>query len=177
MDIPGVLSKPLRTVMDLFDLDRELDSPMLVNQLVEIKAELDTLQGTLDESRRIAKEKDRVIAELRVAMATKDDLVLDGSAYFLRKGGAIVDGPFCALCFDRDHATVRLLQVPKPEGGAGELWEWVECPKCGMPFRSRRAGEYLNGPPATTRRKSSAAKKPGAAKSAQTAKRPRRTAR
>jgi hypothetical protein len=143
MEILGTLSRAARTVKSILDLDRGLGDPTLAGQFMELKRQLIEVQNILEETRQISKQQDEVITKLRAAMATKGNMVIDGSAYYVKNRRKVVDGPFCTSCFDRDQEMMRLLNAPKPQGAAGRHLEWVQCPRCQTPFRSRQAGEYL----------------------------------
>jgi len=106
-----------------------------------------------------SEEKDQAIAKLQEAMAVKGEMVLESSAYFSQQDDKIVDGPFCTCCFDRDHQRVRLVPGAKPEGAAGRPSEWVQCPNCRTPFRSKKASDYIKGPQAEAARGSVSTKK------------------
>jgi hypothetical protein len=106
-----------------------------------------------------SEEKDQAIARLQEAMAVKGEMVLEGSAYFSRQDDKIVDGPFCTCCFDRDHQRIRLVPGAKPEGAPGRPSEWVQCPNCRTPFRSKKASDYIKGQQAEAARGSVSTKK------------------
>lgn len=152
MEIFGTISKAAKAVKGILDLDMGLGDPTLASQFIELKRQVTELQSIVAEANRISKEKDEVIAKLKAAMAIKGNMVIDGSAYYMQKGKKVVDGPFCTSCFDRHQETIRLLNAPKPPGAAGRHLEWVQCPNCQTPFRSRQVGEYLKTQQATPAR-------------------------
>ncbi len=65
MDLFSLISKPIQNFKDVFDLNRELGSPSLVSQFAAVKCQLAEVRRELDECRRIAREKDEVIAKLQ----------------------------------------------------------------------------------------------------------------
>ena len=146
MGLRQITATLLKTVRDVLDLEQELGSEMLAKQYVELRQQVTILRKSLSETRRALKERDELVEKLQAAGVIRENLVMDGSAYFVRKNGRIEDGPFCTCCFDQNQQMVRLVPTPKPVGGAGRSSEWVQCLKCRIPFRSGRAGEYLNGP-------------------------------
>jgi hypothetical protein len=145
MELPEIITRPVQMFREAFDLEKDIDSPGLAVQLVELKEQLTQLRGLLDEARDLSEQKDAVIAQLQAAMAAKGEMVLEGSAYFARQGDKTVDGPFCTCCFDRDGRRVRLVPGAKPQGAPGRQSEWVQCPHCRTPFRSRQASEQRTG--------------------------------
>lgn len=139
MNLLDFFAKPIQSVKEALDLD----PPSLTDQLVQIKNQLTEVQERLDESRAIEREKDSLILQLKDAMKVKGDMVLEGSAYFIKQKNKIVDGPFCTCCADRDQQSIHLVQAPKPKGQPGRQMDWVQCPQCQTPFRSKQAGDYL----------------------------------
>jgi hypothetical protein len=71
MDFHGMLAKPIQVMKEILDLEPELESPSLASQLVVIKHQLHEVQSRLNESYRISREKDAVIAKLLEAAVTK----------------------------------------------------------------------------------------------------------
>ena len=71
MDLHDILAKPIQIVKEVLDLESDLEPPSLVSQFVAIKHQLADIQARLDESNRISREKDTVIAKLQKAMAAK----------------------------------------------------------------------------------------------------------
>jgi len=91
-------------------------------------------------------EKDEVIGQLRKALQFKGKMICEHSAYYeVDQQGRRIAGPFCTNCFDNEHAIRRLLRAVRPKNEGGHDWEWVQCPKCKVPFRSKHAGKYLHG--------------------------------
>jgi len=140
MELIELIAGSLRTVKKKLDLDSKHDFS-LASEVVELKAKTAELQRLLDDAEQSLSERDELIAQLRAAIATTDDMLIEGAAWFARKGGQIVDGPFCTGCFNRLHQTVALLEVAKKPDEPGLPSEWVQCPTCRVPFRSRLAGE------------------------------------
>jgi len=139
MNLLEMIAKPIQSVKEALDLD----PPTLTDQLVRIKKQLAEVQERLDESRAIEREKDALILQLKDAMKTKGDMVMEGDAYFAMQEGKVVDGPFCTCCADRDQQYIHLISATKPQGQTGRQIDWVQCPQCRTPFCSRQAGEYL----------------------------------
>ena len=71
MDFHGILAKPIQIMKEVLDLEPELESPSLASQFVAVKHQLDEVQARLNESYRISREKDIVIAKLQKAIAAK----------------------------------------------------------------------------------------------------------
>ena len=169
MNLLDIIAKPIQSVKEALDLE----PPSLTGQLAQIKSQLMKVQERLSESRALSREKDALILELKNAMAIRDDMVLEESAYYIKKSGKIVDGPFCSCCADRDGKSIHLVSAPKPKGQTGRVMDWVQCPQCQMPFRSKQAGECLKArQPASTSRRAS--RKPPTAK-AKAAAKPKRS--
>lgn len=148
MELPELVLKPIRAFKEMFDLEEE--PPTLASQVVQLRRQLAKTRSRLDETRNLAREKDELIAKLQAAGAIKGNMIVDGSAYFVKKGGNILDGPFCTCCFDQKQETVRIVPAAKPQDAAGRQSEWVQCPTCQTPFRSKRVGEFLSAPAAAT---------------------------
>jgi len=165
MELPELVLKPIRAFKEMFDLEEE--PPTLTSQVVQLRRQLAKTRSRLDEIRNLAREKDELIAKLQAAGAIKGNLIVDGSAYFVKKGGNILDGPFCTCCFDQNQEKVRIVPADKPQGAAGRQSEWVQCPTCRTPFRSKRVGEFLSAPATASR---------GAGSSARQSKKPVRKA-
>ena len=143
------LERILRQVRNIKEtLDLEDEPSTLTSQLVQLKQQMAQLQGRLDETRRLSQEKDELIAELQTVAALRDNMIIDGAAYFIKKDRGALDGPFCTSCLDQNHETVRIIPATKPKGAEGDKSEWVQCSKCKTPFRSQRLGQYLNPPQA-----------------------------
>ncbi|UCD51815.1 MAG: hypothetical protein JSW27_04110 [Phycisphaerales bacterium] len=71
MEFLDLLAKPIQVLKDILDLSDDLESPSLASQLVAIKHQLAEVQDRLNESHRISREKDLVIAKLQRAVAAK----------------------------------------------------------------------------------------------------------
>jgi len=71
MDFHNILAKPIQIVKEVLDLEPDLESPSLASQFVAIRHQLAEVQQRLNESHRIAHEKDVVIAKLQKAMAAR----------------------------------------------------------------------------------------------------------
>lgn len=143
MELIDLIAGSLKSVKETLDLDAKHD-PSLAAEVVELKSKIAELRRLLDEAEQSLKERDELIAQLRTAIATADDMLIEGAAWFTQKGEQIVDGPFCTGCFSRTHETVALLEVPKKPEEPGLPSEWVQCPACRMPFRSRLAGKMTD---------------------------------
>jgi len=76
----------------------------MLNALADAKIELANLRGELQ-------EKDDRIAELEEAFRFKEQLVLEGDAYYLKGGDRLTDGPFCVKCWEDDHDARRLVRA------------------------------------------------------------------
>jgi hypothetical protein len=105
------------------------------------------LKRLLEEAREDCHQKDERIAQLQATPAAQDatqaDMVVDGPAYYLRKGESL-DGPFCTSCFQQNHEVSRIVSAAKPSQDSGVSSDWVLCTKCRTPFRSDRISHYLN---------------------------------
>ena len=75
--------RQVRNIKETLDLEDE--SPTLTSQLVQLKQQVAQLRGRLDETRRLSQEKDGLIAELRSVAALRDNMIVDGAAYFIKK--------------------------------------------------------------------------------------------
>jgi hypothetical protein len=96
------------------------------------------LQADAFELTEQIKEKNELIAQLQEALELKGKFVCKGSAYFITdEGGNLIDGPFCAKCFDVDKTKCRIVQV-----GTGALPQ-VQCLKCRVVFMSLPARDFL----------------------------------
>ncbi len=140
MELIDLIAGSLKTVRKKLDLDSKHDFS-LASEVIELKSKTAELQCLLEDAERSLSERDELIGQLRAALATTDDMLVEGAAWFARKGEHIVDGPFCTGCFNRLHQTVALLEVAKKPEEPGLESEWVQCPTCRVPFRSRLAGE------------------------------------
>lgn len=143
MGLRAIFSKRFRAVKEALDLGPDPNASQVFLH-IELRQELAQLRHLLEETRRAAKEKDELIAKLQAAGADSGNLVSDGSAYYREKDKNVVDGPFCARCFDQNQEIVRLVAAPEPPGAVGRPSEWVRCLKCQTPVRSRRIGQHIN---------------------------------
>ncbi len=117
----------------------------LYQKLVDLQAQAVEQSGQLFEQARAIGEKDKRIQQLEDALSMKSKIRFEHSAYWqVDESGKIVDGPFCAKCWDIDHLFCRLVQAPKPSSADGHQWQWIQCQKCKVPFRSAKTGEYIN---------------------------------
>lgn len=140
MELIDMIAGSLKTVKESLDLDPKHDFS-LAAQVVELRARIADLQHLLDEAERELKERDELIAQLRAAIPSTDEMLVEGAAWFLQRSGEIVDGPFCTGCFTRHQQTVRLLDVSESDDGPGQGSGWVQCPTCAVPVRSRLVAE------------------------------------
>ena len=155
MELPELVLRPIRAFKEMLDLEEE--PPILTSQLVQLRRQLAELRSRLDETRKLSLEKDELIARLQAAGAIKDDMIVEGSAWFVKKAGNILDGPYCTCCFEQKYEKVRIVPAARPEDADGPESEWVQCSACRTPFRSSRVGEFLNAPaPATAETDASA---------------------
>jgi hypothetical protein len=115
-------------------LDPILRRTTVSQEILALKEEMAALAGQLAQLKRH-------VAKLQ--SARRENMVVDGPAYYIEKDGDPLDGPFCTSCFDRHHKRVRIIPAAKPKGGTGRQSEWVQCSACQTPFRSQRAAEYL----------------------------------
>lgn len=111
----------------------------VVKEIRELKEELSTLASQLAQLKQ-------QVAKLQAATVIREDMIVDGSVYFIKKDGSTLDGPFCTSCFDQNHERVRIVPAAKPKGAEGRQSEWVQCSKCQAPFHSKRASEHLTAP-------------------------------
>ncbi len=140
MELIDLIAGSLKTVKESLDLNPKCDFS-LAAQVVELKSRIAELRRLLDEAERDLKERDELIAQLRAAIPSTDEMLVEGAAWFVRKSGEIVDGPFCTRCFTRHRRTVRLIDAPQPDDAPGKASEWVQCPTCGVPVRSPLAAQ------------------------------------
>ena len=118
----------------------------LIQQIdnIELYHKILDLEGDIIELVQQNREKDEAIEKLKRAMELKGKMVCEHSAYYeVDKEGNKIAGPFCTNCFDNEYATRRLVQGAKPKGKPGWEWEWIQCPKCKVPFQSNQTGSYL----------------------------------
>lgn len=142
MELIDLLAGSLKTVKETLDMDPKHDFS-LATQVVELKSRAAELQRLLEDAEQGLKERDELIAQLRAAIATKEDMLIEGAAWFTQKDGKIVGGPFCTACFNRGHKTVALHEVANKPEEPGQSSQWVQCPTCRVPFRSRLAGHEM----------------------------------
>jgi len=117
-------------------LVQQMDNIDLYRQILDLQSEAIALTEEL-------KQKDDTITKLEQALRLKGKIVCENSAYYIiDNDGNKVDGPFCTKCFDVDHTTCRLIISGNPRA-EGRDWEWIQCPKCKVTFKSRTAGEYI----------------------------------
>jgi len=122
-------------IKEVVKIVQQIDNTELYRKLLDVQAEILEITEQL-------KSKDEKIKELEKALQLKGKMICENSAYFIvDENQNKTDGPFCTKCFDVDHIICRLINAPKH--GEGHQWEWVQCPKCKVPFRSRKIGEYL----------------------------------
>ena len=144
MELIDLIAGSLKTVKESLDLDPKCDFS-LAAQVVELKSRIAELQRLLNEAERNLRERDDLIAQLRAAIPATDEMLVEGAAWFVRKSGEIIDGPFCTRCFTRQRRTVRLIDAPQPDDAPGQASEWVQCPTCAVPVRSRLAAQQTDG--------------------------------
>ncbi len=146
MGLRQTISQWIATIKDTLDLGPEF--PVSVAEHREtFSEELTKLQMLLEETQRAAREKDELIAQLQAAGNVRGDMVVDGSAYYIKRE-TILEGPFCLSCFEQSHEIARIVPAPQPKDAEGDPTEWVQCGQCQAPFRSERIGQYLNPRPA-----------------------------
>lgn len=80
MDLFDILAKPIRVVKDILDFEPDLQSPSVAVELMAVRHQLAEVQAKLAETRRIAREKDVVIAKLQKATCATEQTPLAGSA-------------------------------------------------------------------------------------------------
>jgi hypothetical protein len=142
MGLRQTISEWIRIAKDALDFGPDFPAAMAAHRL-EFAEELAKLQHLLEQAQKVSREKDELIAKLQAAGAIRGNMIVDGSAYFVKKEN-VLDGPFCMSCFQRNHETTRIVPAPKPKGADGPATAWVQCAKCRTLFRSDRIGEYLN---------------------------------
>ena len=142
MGLRQTISQWIANVKDALDFGPEFPA-LVTDHRVKFTEELTKLQSLLDQTQQAAQEKDVLIAKLQAAGAVRGNMIVDGSAYYVKKDSSL-DGPFCVSCFQQNHEIARIVPTPKPKGADGDPSEWVQCGKCQAPFRSERIGQYLN---------------------------------
>ena len=126
-------------------IENAKEAVKLVQQIdnIDLYRRILDLQGEAIELIEELKKKEETISKLKDALALKGKMICEASAYYITDDkGDKIDGPFCTKCFDVDHIACRIINAPKR--GEGHSWEWVQCPKCKVPFRSRKTGHYIN---------------------------------
>jgi hypothetical protein len=142
MGLRQTISQWIATVKDTLDFGPEFPTVM-TDRRVKFTEEMTKLQDLLNQTQQAAREKDELIAKLQAAGAVRGNMIVDGSAYYV-KNQSTLDGPFCTSCFQQNHKIARIVPAPRPEGADGDPSEWVQCGRCQAPFRSERIGQYLN---------------------------------
>ncbi|MHC4912995.1 MAG: hypothetical protein ACYTE5_08330 [Planctomycetota bacterium] len=112
----------VETAKEAVKLAKKIDNIKLNRKILDLQAEA----IELTEQNR---EKDELIQKL------KESLSLKGKFH----NEKVIDGPFCAQCFDADHQKYRLLPTAKQGLGHG----WVQCPRCKVPFQAFKTARYL----------------------------------
>jgi hypothetical protein len=142
MGLRQTISQWIVTIKDALDFGPEFPAVM-TDRRVKFTEELTKLQHLLDQTQQAAREKDELIAKLQAAGAVQGNMVVDESAYYVKKESTL-DGPFCTSCFEQNHEIARIVPAPRPEGADGDSAAWVQCGRCQTPFRSERIGQYLH---------------------------------
>jgi len=142
MGLRQTISEWVRITKDALDFGPEFPAAMAARHCA-FAEELTKLQHLLEQARKASQKKDELIARLQAGGVVTGDMVVDGSAYFVRKEN-VLDGPFCLSCFQQNHEATRIVPAPMPKGVEGSPAEWVQCVKCRTPFRSDRMGEFLH---------------------------------
>ena len=145
MGLRQTITQWLATVKDTLDFGQELPVSAAEHRTT-LSGELARLQMLLEETRRATQEKDELIAQLQAAGTVHGDMIVDGSAYYIKRETSL-EGPFCTSCFEHHHQIARIVPTPKPKDADGDPAEWVQCGQCQTPFRSERIGQYLNPRP------------------------------
>jgi len=117
-------------VKDAVKLVQRMDNIELYRKILDLQAEAIELTEQL-------KQKDETIAKLKEALSLKGKMICKDSSYFtVDEKAEIVDGPFCAKCFDVDHTLCRILPVERPDNPE------VQCPKCKVKYHSLAACRF-----------------------------------
>jgi len=141
MELLERILRRVKGIKKTFDLE---EKPLvLANEFVQLKRQVAELRSQLGEIQKLSREKDALIAQLQTVAIIKDNVIMDGSAYFIRKNSDVWDGPFCTHCFGKNQENVRIVPAAKPKSASGDPSEWAQCLKCQKPFRSKRVAEYL----------------------------------
>ena len=102
----------------------------LVSALAEVKMELVEVQDEMI-------QKDKIIAELREALETKDDLVRRYDAYYKKdEEGNPIGVPYCLRCWEVEHKMRQLVHDPKD-------YRTRICTGCGQRYEGRMSSEIL----------------------------------
>lgn len=127
----------IETAKEITGLVLKYNDVDLTRRIVVLEAEV---RGLI----QLIAEKDEAVEQLKKAVQLKGKMVCEHSAYYqVDEQGNTIAGPFCTDCFDNEYATHRLLPAARPKDKGGRDWEWVQCPKCKLPFRSKHTGKYL----------------------------------
>ena len=127
-------------------IENAKEAVKLVQQIdnIELYRNILGLQAEALELVQQLREKDETIEKLKTALELKGEMICEHSAYYqLDEQGNKISGPFCTNCFDNEQATRRLVPGARPNGQAGHVWAWVQCPKCKVPFLKEEVGRYL----------------------------------
>ena len=143
MGLSEVIGKSVAAIRGTIDPERDSRPAISEDLHVELKQQFARLHSLLEETRKASREKDELIARLQASGATEKNMISDGAACFIRRNKDTLDGPFCLACFEGKERVVRVVPAPRPKGKKGAPSEWIQCPECQVPFRSRRVGEYL----------------------------------
>ena len=118
-------------VKDAVELVQQMGNMELYRKILDLQVEAIELTEQL-------KQKDETIAKLKEAMSLKGKMICKDSSYFtVDEKGEIVDGPFCAKCFDVDHNLCRILPVDRLDNPE------VQCPKCKVQYNSWAASSFF----------------------------------
>lgn len=130
--------------MGAIETAREIEGFVLKYNDVDLTRHLIVLEAEVRGLIQQIAEKDEVIEQFRKALQLKGKMVCEHSAYYqVNQQGSRIAGPFCTNCFDNEYAIRRLLPAIRPKDKGGHDWEWVQCPRCKVPFRSKHTGKYL----------------------------------
>jgi hypothetical protein len=146
MGLRQTIAQWIATIKDTLDFGPEFPASVAEHRAT-FTEELTKLQMLLEQTQRAAQEKDELIAQLQAAGTVRGDMVVDGSAYYIKRETTL-EVPFCTSCFEQSHEIARIAPAPKPKNAEGDPAEWVQCGQCQALFRSERIGQYLNPRPA-----------------------------
>jgi len=127
MHFLDILAKPIRVVRDVLDLDADLAESSLVSQFVAIKHQLAEIQERLDESNRICRGKDVLIAKLQEAMAAKAQPRPTTPAFVCHE-----DAPSPATPVSQPRQTTQI-ETPEPIAGRACASEQATGPQAEPP--------------------------------------------